>query len=133
MNQVVVDTNVLSYQFKNHSLASSYNQHIIGKQAFIAAQTVAEMRFGALNNNWGEKRKHSLEAFFSQFTVLYPNDAICSLWAQTLDIGFRAGKSVDESDAWIAATALALGAPLVTHNAKDFDFIPGLKVISEQT
>lgn len=132
MNRVLVDTNILSYRFKRHSLAYKYDQHIVGKQAFIAAQTVAEMRFGALNDNWGQKRKSSLEAFLAQFTTLYPNDVICTLWAEVSDIGFRLGRPINAADAWIAATALALGAPLVTHNAKDFDFIPQLEIISER-
>jgi predicted nucleic acid-binding protein len=34
-------------------------------------------------------------------------------------------------DAWIAATALYLNAPLVTHNAAHFRDVPGLHVITE--
>ena len=34
------------------------------------------------------------------------------------------------ADAWIAATALALSAPLVTNNAKDYMHLDGLRVIS---
>ena len=34
-------------------------------------------------------------------------------------------------DAWIAATALRHGLPLVTHNRRHFESIPALRVISE--
>jgi predicted nucleic acid-binding protein len=34
-------------------------------------------------------------------------------------------------DAWIAATALEVGAPLVTHNRRHFEEVAGLVVISE--
>jgi predicted nucleic acid-binding protein len=40
--------------------------------------------------------------------------------------------AIDTADAWIAATALALNCPLVTHDAADFAGVPGLKIISEQ-
>jgi predicted nucleic acid-binding protein len=40
------------------------------------------------------------------------------------------GVSIGNADAWIAATALDLEAPLLTHNRKDFAAVPGLTVIS---
>jgi tRNA(fMet)-specific endonuclease VapC len=41
----------------------------------------------------------------------------------------RKGLTLDENDLWIAATALALNAALVSHDA-DFSGIDGLVVIS---
>ena len=41
------------------------------------------------------------------------------------------GREIATADAWIAATALWLECPVVTHNRRDFDDIPGLDVISE--
>ncbi len=35
------------------------------------------------------------------------------------------------ADCWIAATALAFGLELVTHNPADFRGIPGLAVVTE--
>jgi tRNA(fMet)-specific endonuclease VapC len=43
----------------------------------------------------------------------------------------KAGTPMGVADAWIAATALALGCPLVTHNATDFQGVPGLPIITE--
>jgi predicted nucleic acid-binding protein len=44
----------------------------------------------------------------------------------------RRGRVIQAADAWIAATALLLRVPLVTHNASNFAGISGLTVISEQ-
>ena len=41
------------------------------------------------------------------------------------------GREIETADAWIAATALWLECPVVTHNRRDFQDIPGLEVISE--
>ncbi len=45
--------------------------------------------------------------------------------------GGSLGRSISCNDAWIAACAVKHGVPLVTHNAKDFEAIGGLKVVSE--
>ncbi len=38
---------------------------------------------------------------------------------------------METADAWIAATALLYGAPLVTHNRSDYLGVPELTIISE--
>ena len=43
----------------------------------------------------------------------------------------RAGQSITPNDAWIAACALRHGVPLVTHNAKHFQNIEDLEIITE--
>ena len=43
----------------------------------------------------------------------------------------RIGHEIETGDAWIAATALWLACPVVTHNRRHFEDIPGLEVISE--
>jgi predicted nucleic acid-binding protein len=40
------------------------------------------------------------------------------------------GRRIDCADAWIAATALIAGAPLITHNRNDYLGVPGLTLIS---
>jgi predicted nucleic acid-binding protein len=41
------------------------------------------------------------------------------------------GHPIENADAWIAATALALGVPLLTHDPADYAAVDGLKVITE--
>jgi predicted nucleic acid-binding protein len=43
----------------------------------------------------------------------------------------RKPRPIGVADAWIAATALAHGIELVTHNPADFAGIPGLTVVTE--
>jgi tRNA(fMet)-specific endonuclease VapC len=45
--------------------------------------------------------------------------------------GRRNGRPISAADAWVAATALYLGVPLVTHNQNHFIGIDGLLIISE--
>jgi predicted nucleic acid-binding protein len=41
----------------------------------------------------------------------------------------RNGRRIETADAWIAATALLLDAPLLTHNKADYLGVPGLRLI----
>jgi predicted nucleic acid-binding protein len=40
------------------------------------------------------------------------------------------GAPISAADAWIAATALVLSAPLVTNNSKDYRHLDKLQIIS---
>jgi predicted nucleic acid-binding protein len=128
----LVDTNIISYANNEHSLWQVYEPIVGSHSLYLAAQTVAELRFGARYGHWGERRTQRLEVLISKYGVVYPNDAVCTAWADVRVLGFEKGRPMHASDAWIAATALALDVPLVTHNAKDFDFIPNLSIISER-
>jgi predicted nucleic acid-binding protein len=127
---VVIDTDVLSYLHNEHSLAAEYRAILDGRQGFVALQSVAEMRFGAILNGWGEPRRLKLETFLSAYTVIEPNDATALLWAVLRAQVQRAGRHTAPSDAWIAATALEYGLILVTHNVDDFLAVDGLRLFS---
>jgi tRNA(fMet)-specific endonuclease VapC len=127
---VLIDTDVLSYLHNNHSLAVAYRAILVGRQGFVALQSVAEMRFGAILNGWGEKRRNALEDFLSAYTVISPDDATALHWAQLRAQVSRAGRHTAPSDAWIAATALEYDLILVTHNTDDFLAVDGLRLIS---
>jgi tRNA(fMet)-specific endonuclease VapC len=128
---VLVDTNIVHYQYNRHTLWARYQPRLQGRIVLLAAQTVAELRFGALRRSWGLKRTKALEALLETYKVAYPNDSICTRWGQARAVAEGQGRHLDFNDAWIAATALELGVPLVTHNKKHFDFLENLVVISE--
>ena len=60
--------------------------------------------------------------------TLIRDEAVCALWARVRYDRDKTGRPIAVADAWIAATALYLDAPLVTHNARDFDQIKNLEV-----
>ncbi len=131
MNPVVVDTNVISYIFNRHTLGVIYKAKLQGQMLFTAAQTVEELRYGAFKAKWGKVRISQLEVLFESFRVVQTTDLICTKCAEIRVQARQKGFVLDLADAWIAATALVLEIPLVTHNKKHFDFLEGLVVISE--
>jgi predicted nucleic acid-binding protein len=85
----------------------------------LSFQTIAEMRFGALKANWGEPRRSRLEEFFASFYILEYTDQLATCWAEIMHEARRVGRRLEAGDAWIAATARYLDAPLLTDD-KDF-------------
>jgi tRNA(fMet)-specific endonuclease VapC len=128
---VLVDTNIISYQHNRHAFWTKYQPVLQGRILLMAAQTIAELRFGMIRRAWGPKRRATLESLIATYKTVYPNDAICTRWAEARAFADRHGRHLDSNDAWIAATALEFGIPLVTHNKKHFDFLEHLLVISE--
>ena len=58
------------------------------------------------------------------------DDALAWAWAELVGKTCR-GRPMSLQDSWIAATAIRHTMPLVTHNRKHFENVPGLTVISE--
>jgi tRNA(fMet)-specific endonuclease VapC len=130
MNPCIVETTLASMMLRRDSRVAFYQPHLVGAVATLSFQTVAEMRQGALDANWGAARRRDLEEFFRRFTIAPYSDVMASEWARIRSDGSRNGRRLEVADAWIAATAAALNAPLLTHD-KDFDSAscPGVTVI----
>ena len=129
MTPRLLDTNIVSYLFKRHPLAARYRRHTIGRPLLISFQTAGELHEWAVGSNWGTARRAGFAAHMTRYLVLESDPTICRLWAEVRVARRRQPISTD--DAWIAATALARGLELVTHNPADFAGIPGLMIISE--
>ncbi len=98
-----------------------YQPHLLQAETVYASfQTIAEMRLGALNGKWGGRRQRQLEGFFTTLVIVSYTDKLGHLWAETMHQARTVGRRLEAGDAWIAATALLLNVPLLTHD-KDFD------------
>ena len=120
MNLSVLDTSVVSLIEKKSPLLVHYEPHYRGTRIQICFQTVAELRLWALRGNWGQKRRDKLEDLIATFDVVRSTDELTDHWATIMDEARKAGRRLEAGDAWIAATALLLDTPLLTHD-KDFD------------
>jgi tRNA(fMet)-specific endonuclease VapC len=128
---VVVDTDVLSFGFKGDTRASLYERHLDGKLLVISFMTRAELHQWSLLKNWGERRKRELAVFLEQYVIVHSDADLCLAWAKITSGAIRRGQAIGPADAWIAATAVVYESPLITHNKRDYEGIPGLDVVSE--
>lgn len=131
ISAIAVDTDVLSYIFKGDTRSALYLPHLSGKLALISFMTLAELRQWSLLRNWGDARRRRLERFLQDYLVIHSDDQLCSKWAEATRSAIRNGRPIDTADAWVAATALLHGVPLVTHNRSHYLGIDGLTLISQ--
>jgi tRNA(fMet)-specific endonuclease VapC len=132
---VVVDTMVISWLFdeRPNDLADRYRQLIGEAPVLLTFQTVIELRFGAIRAGWGELRRRRLERRITELTVLQPDDQMVSVCAELRAdcqrMGHALGDKLHDGDRWIAAGAMRLRCPLVSHDGL-FQGVPGLELIT---
>jgi len=125
---VVVDTSVVSLLMRSGSAAEYYRNSIAGKRAVISFQTLEEAWFGAIKASWGEARRNRLAQHLDQFEVVWPTPEIVRICAHLRTEREQAGRRLGIADAWVAATAIMLRCPLVSHDG-DFEDIPNLDLV----
>lgn len=129
--RVVVDTGVFSASLSRRRRPRFEAQIglMAGHQIFLAAVTVSELRYGALVAGWGEPRRNGLDESIQATTVVPVSDRFLSTLAELRFACRGAGHPLHDrahaNDLWIAASALHIGAPLLTAD-NVFSNTPGL-------
>lgn len=127
----VVDTDVWSYIYKDRDEGKLYQPHLLGNILLISFQTQAELMRWAISAGWGQRQRQHLESRLEHYVVEHSSYALSLRWAEAMESARRQGRPITPADAWTAATALHLDAPLITHNKNDFVGVEGLRVTSE--
>lgn len=131
--RILVDTGVFSASISRRRRARFETQIglMAGHQLLLGAVTVAELRYGALVAGWGEPRRQRLEQSIAATTVVPVSDALLTAVADLRHACRQAGHPLHEpvhaNDLWIAASAVHLGAPLLTADTVFVD-VPGISL-----
>ena len=125
-----MDTDVYSSRLvPDSTLARRYEPLLVGRAEFLSFQTVAEVRYGALLRGWGDARLDRMEAELGRIEIVYPGPDLVRTYAELRVTCQRAGHALSQrehdADRWIAATAIRLGIPLLSHDGV-FENTPGL-------
>jgi predicted nucleic acid-binding protein len=132
--RVVADTGVFSA-----SISRRRRQHLerkvslmAGNQVFLAAVSVSELRYGALVAGWGTSRRQRLDSAIAATTVIPVSDklltSVAELRLACRQEGHPLHARAHGNDLFIAASAIHIGAPLITADAV-FDDTPGLTLL----
>src|SRR5450759_2521690 len=115
MTRVVVDTDVVSFIFKNHPIGAIYEADLAGCTLMISFMTLAELDRWAIQSKWGPARREWLRLYLQKFVMLPYSRRLCTLWADVTVAAQSCGCRIDCADAWIAATALRHDVPPVSY------------------
>jgi tRNA(fMet)-specific endonuclease VapC len=123
----LLDTDICIHLLRNSfsSLRDRFGKHppsAIGIPAIVKA----ELYLGAYKGDRREKTLGVLAAFLSPLRVLPFGDEEAIQYARIRSEMESAGNRIGPNDLLIASTALARGAVLVTHNAREFGRVTGL-------
>jgi len=131
MDAVLLDTDVFSFLMKpKDTRGGAYRPHVKGKTVAVSFVTVGELYFWAEKRKWSAKNRQNLEERLKA-VVIVPYDAeLCRTFGR-VKASLPKGVVTPTNDLWIASCAIRHAIPLVTNNRKDFEKIPGLKLISE--
>ncbi|KAA6434043.1 DUF4411 family protein [Dyadobacter flavalbus] len=131
-----LDTNILLAYLKQHTLVKNLQKYFELETSpnliFTSAVCIGELKSLAVQNNWGEKRIHSIELLrqFILITNTLENtiidryariDAYSQGRLQEKQLETSA-RNMGKNDLWIAATASVLNATIITTD-KDFDHL----------
>ncbi len=133
MDAVLLDTDVFSFLLKRgDTRAELYKPHVKNRTVVLSFVSVGELYVWAVSRNWGRKKLAEFEERLKS-TVIVPYDLeLCRVYGR-VKAGLPKGRVVPCNDLWIAVCAIRHSIPLLTHNRKDFEGIPGLKLISESS
>ncbi len=129
-SQVVLDTSVVSLLIREQLTGTMpYTEALHGKVTAISFQTIDELWFGALKDDWGDKRRNQLDMHIWRHEVIESSPELAKISASLRLNRERVGRRLETADAWIAATALLLKCPLASTDG-DFEDIPGIEIFT---
>lgn len=125
MTRAIADTSVFIAAESGRSLGP------LPDAVAVSVVTAAELELGVLRAADTEARSRrlaTLSAVRSAFALLPVDAEVASCWSRIAATELEAGRRVRRHDAWIAATALRHGVPVVTQDA-DFSAFAAVEVI----
>lgn len=127
---ILLDTNICIYVINERpaTVLEKFKQFDLGELG-MSSIVASELAFG-IEKTKSTKNLAALELFLAPFEI-FPFDERCVWHYSTLRAALEeAGKPIGTMDTLIAAHALALDAPLVTNNLKEFSRVPGLRLLN---
>ncbi len=123
---ILCDTNILIEFYKDNAQVVNDFHRLGISQLSISSITQAELYYGAINKNELQKIKKHLG-----FLSIFPVDVLISTKFIELMEKYSLSHKLSIPDALIASTAIVYSLDLYTFNLKDFRFITGLNLYSD--
>lgn len=126
MTQAIADTSV----FVAWETGRPLDRDRIPERLGVSMITIGELRAGVLTAADPDARRRRLQSLLValQLDPAPIDDRVAEAWAHLFVALGQVGRRLPINDSWIAATAIALGVPVVTQD-DDYADVPGLVVV----
>lgn len=94
----------------------------------LSSITTSELWYGVENSARRVQNRAALAKFLLPLEILPFGEDAAQAYGKIRSVLEKAGRAIGAMDLLIAAHALSLSATLVTHNRREFQRVPGLKV-----
>ena len=124
-----LDTNacIMHLRGRHPQLSARWRQHRAEDLA-IPLTTYAELLVGAEKSSQPDRVLRQIELLLEAHEIVEITEQVAEHYARIRAELEARGATIGGNDLWIAATALAHGATLVTNNTGEFSRVPGLLI-----
>ena len=124
---ILLDTNIVVAYLNGHA---GIAERMVGNLSEIGIPSLvaAELYYGARVSSRAEENLTKLDRLWEIFPIVDFDLSAARRYGNLKADLRKQGKPTGETDAWIAAVALAHEATMITHNTKDFQHITGLRL-----
>jgi tRNA(fMet)-specific endonuclease VapC len=124
----LIDTDICSFYLKRPSQLAATFQQYYGR-LHLSVITVGELRAWTLRKNAPPSRAKELDNLLRVVDVVAVDQAVADRFGALRAAQLDSGTLTPRLDLLIGATALVHNLTLITHNVKDFVYVPGLHVV----
>jgi len=129
MDTIVLDTDVFSFLLREgDSRAEFYHPLVRDKRVALSFVTVGELYVWPVRRKWGPRRVATLEGALASAIIIPYDLELCRTYGR-VTASLPRGLNIPSNDLWIAVSAIRHSLPLLTHNTRDFERIPGLALL----
>jgi tRNA(fMet)-specific endonuclease VapC len=124
----MLDTNICIYVMKNYPLDLREKFNALAEQLCISSVTLGELHYGAEKSARRVDNLTAIENFVARLEVLAFGAKAAAHYGQVRAELERAGTPCGPHDMQIGGHARSEGLVVVTNNAREFDWMPGIRV-----
>lgn len=105
-------------------------EELYEEELAVSVHVACELHAGAEFSQDPERERGRVEALLRPLGVAYPDERFPARYGGLLAELQRRGEVISSMDLLIATAAVVDGAAILTRNAREFERVPGLRVIS---
>lgn len=127
-----LDTNTVIHFLQEGGTVLANIAQIPRSQIAVPSMVVYELEVGTLRLTNGDGRRARINALLRTVTILPFGTEEAEAAARVRVVLEARGKGIRPQDTLIAGTCLAANATLVTSNTREFERVPGLRIVNWQ-